>query len=550
MSYIALYREWRPKTFNEIIGQDNITLILKNQIKQGRVAHAYLFCGTRGTGKTTTAKVLSKALNCLHPVDGEPCGTCEICMGIDNGNIMDVVEIDAASNNGVDNIRELRDDVKYLPSKCRYKVYIIDEVHMLSTAAFNALLKTLEEPPAHIVFILATTEFQKVPATIVSRCQRYDFKRIRMEDIKKRLREVSLDAGVEVDEKALGAIARSSDGAMRDALSVLDQCISLAGDSIKYEDVLSILGITTDEHLFKIGDAVASGNAAMCVTLIDDLIIEGKDVYQFIKDLTMHFRNLLISRMGDTALEILNTSEEVFLSLKAQTKKFSTESILRNINILSACESDAKWVSQPRIMLEMAVLRMCKKELGTDVDSLLDRIAKLENALSDRNNMISAAVVQKNSEEKPVQEKQAEAGRESKVKTEARVPHRTETVQEMPMQEISLQDITKKWPEVLDSIRNGGYLKLWSNIKVGNVSNIQGGVLTIGFDYDINRGPVDEAANKKVVEDFISKVYGRRLKLRCILQDEIAADRQKVEDDEIVRKAKSIFGEDLVEVEE
>ena len=374
MSYIALYREWRPKFFRDIVGQEHITRTLKNQISQGRVAHAYLFCGTRGTGKTSTAKVLAKAVNCLHSEDGEPCG-------LDNGSIMDVVEIDAASNNGVDNIRELRDDVKYHPSKCRYKVYIIDEVHMLSTAAFNALLKTLEEPPSHIIFILATTEFQKVPSTILSRCQRFDFKRIRVDDIVKRLRKVSEEYGVEVDDKTLNLIARNADGALRDSLSIFDQCISMGGKTVKYDDVVSILGITTDEYLFKITDAILEGSVQKCISLIDDLVINGKDIFQFIKDFTMHFRNLLVSRMGESALDILNVSHETFEALIKQTKKFSTETILKNINILQAAEADAKWVSQPRITLEMAAIRMCKKELRNDPDSLLERIANIEKAI-------------------------------------------------------------------------------------------------------------------------------------------------------------------------
>lgn len=540
MSYIALYREWRPGAFNEIIGQEHITRTLKNQIIQGRVAHAYLLCGTRGTGKTTTAKVLAKAVNCLNPVDGEPCGKCEICRGLDGGSIMDVIEIDAASNNGVDNIRELRDDVKYLPSKCSYKVYIIDEVHMLSSAAFNALLKTLEEPPAHIVFILATTEFQKVPATIVSRCQRFDFKRIKMDDIVMRLREITSDLKVTVDDMTLGVIARSADGALRDALSILDQCISLGGSCVKYEDVLSILGIVTDEYLFMIADAVAGGNAPKCISITNELISGGKDVHQFIKDLTMHFRNLLIIRMGDSAEGILNVSEEVFKELKVQTKKFSTESILRNINILSAAEADTKWVSQPRITLELALLRMCKKELSTDTDDLLERVARLEETLK-------GGTVEIKMDKVPALP-DVESANIVKEETTRPAPKKKHKAEAEP--DISMEKISKKWPEVLDSIRKEGNIKLWSNIKMGSLISVAGGVLTIGFNYDINKSPVEEAGNMKIIEDNISTLLERSLTLRCVLIDEVAADKQKEDDDEIVRKAVSIFGEDLIEVEE
>lgn len=556
MSYIALYREWRPKTFHEIIGQDHLTRTLKNQIKQGRVAHAYLFCGTRGTGKTTTAKVLAKAVNCLHPKDGEPCGQCEICTAIDDGSIMDVIEIDAASNNGVDNIRELRDDVKYLPSKCRFKVYIIDEVHMLSTAAFNALLKTLEEPPAHVVFILATTEFHKVPATIVSRCQRFDFKRIKLHDIIARLKRVCDDAGVDVDEKALAVIARSADGAMRDALSILDQCISLGGSSVAYDDVLSILGITTDEYLFIIADSIAAGNAPKCIMLIDELITGGKDVYQFIKDLTLHFRNLLICRMGDNALDILNVSEEVFREMRSQTKKFSTESILRNINILSASETDAKWVSQPRIILETAVLRMCKRELGTDVDSLLERIAKLEDALAGNFDALRTCKLgeQGKSKLKPADRSDVlkqQVKNETKYEAKTALKPGVETAADKkPSCRISLKEVSEKWPKVLDAVRSGSNILFWSNVKTASLIGVSDGVLTLGFEHPINKGSAEEPNNRKILEDSIESICGCRLKVKCILQDEVAADKQKEDSDEIVRKAISVFGEDLVEVEE
>lgn len=541
MSYIALYREWRPKTFNDIVGQEHITRILKNQIKQGRIAHAYLFCGTRGTGKTTTAKVLSKAVNCLHPVDGEPCGECEICTGIDNGSIMDVYEIDAASNNGVDNIRELRDDVKYLPSKCKYKVYIIDEVHMLSTAAFNALLKTLEEPPAHIVFILATTEYQKVPATILSRCQRFDFKRIKVPDIIGRLKRVAKECGANAEEKALNTIARSADGSMRDALSIFDQCMSLSGGTITYKDVESILGITTDEYLIKITNAIAESNTALCISLIDELIINGKDVYQFIKNLTLHFRNLMISKMGDSALEILNISDEGFGELKAETKKFSTESILRNINILSAAENDAKWSSQPRIILEMAAIRMCSKDLGNDVDSLLLRVAKLERMLKGKEVVLPAAVPDK-PQQKAIEKKDAPAADKNK-KT-------VETEKEKPAVEISFDSLMKKWPEIIEAINKGGHKRLYSNILQGKPLKLKGNVLTVGFGYDITKKEVEKAENKALVENYISSICGSKLKLNCAMLDEVAVDKVQDDGEDFVKKTASIFGDDIVEVEE
>ncbi|HBM75367.1 MAG TPA: DNA polymerase III subunit gamma/tau [Clostridiaceae bacterium] len=546
MSYIALYREWRPKTFSSIVGQEHITQILKNQIKQQRIAHAYLFCGTRGTGKTSTAKVMAKAVNCLHPIDGEPCGECEICRGIDNGNMIDVIEIDAASNNGVDNIRELRDDVKYLPSKCKYKVYIIDEVHMLSTAAFNALLKTLEEPPAHIIFILATTEYQKVPATILSRCQRFDFKRISVPDIVSRLNTIAKQENVSIDDKTLNLIARSADGALRDALSVFDQCISIGNGSVTYEDVASMLGITTDEYLIKLADAVAENDASKCIILIDELINNGKDVYQFIKDFTMHFRDLLVCRIGGAAVDVLNISQETFDRIREQTKKFSTESIMRNINILSAAEADAKWVSQPRIILEMAVLKMCKKELDADLDSLLVRVAKLENIINSKGvNTVVNTVTQDNSDtvkdvavkkEKPVKE-----NKKPDVKKNKTVDNKQDNDQHF-------KDILKKWPDVINAINKEGHKILYSNIVQGKPAGLSDGALILEFKFGFVKKQVENSENKKIVEGYISSICGFDVRLHCKLVDEVAADKQQ--GDDIVKKAETIFGKDIIEVEE
>lgn len=547
MSYVALYREWRPKTFHEIIGQEHITRTLKNQIEQGRISHAYLFCGTRGTGKTTTAKVFSKAVNCMHPEDGEPCGKCQACTGIDNGSLLDVIEMDAASNRRVENIRDLVDSVKLPPYKARYKVYIVDEVHMLTTEAFNTLLKTLEEPPAYAIFILATTEFAKVPATIVSRCQRFDFKRITLSDIVKRLRTISDEGGINVENKTLELIGRNSDGALRDGLSIFDQCISLGGKDVRYEDVLSMLGITTDEYLIKLSKAVADSDSAGCIYLIDELILNGKDINQFIKDLTLHFRNLLISRVADNAGDILNISEEMFEEFKAQSKKFSTESILRNINILSAAESDAKWVSQPRIILEMAVLRMCKRELDTDIDALIDRIARLEQIIA------SGKMIQDkgdNSVKAPLEDgakkkaRKVHAGKEQSKEADTDIHESPET-----SSNISLQDISRKWKDILKSISSGGHKRIYAFMLEGKPVGVLGSVLTVSFEknYEFHKNGLEDPDNRRIAEEYISSACGSSMKLKCIIQDEVAVDSQE---EDMLEKAISIFGEDLVEVEE
>ena len=284
LTYTALYREWRPKTFNDVVGQEHITTTLKNQILNNRIAHAYLFCGTRGTGKTSTAKVFAKALNCLNLKEGEPCNECEMCRKINEGLAIDVTELDAASNNGVDKIRDIIDDVKYPPQESKYKVYIMDEVHMLSAGAVNAFLKTLEEPPNNVIFILATTDPQKLPITILSRCQRFDFKRINNSEITARLKKIIDDQNMLADDKSLNLIARVSDGAMRDSLSILDQAISMGNGNVDYNTVVSMLGLVTNEYLFNLTNAVIQRNVEKSIKVIEDVIYSGKDIYLFIKD--------------------------------------------------------------------------------------------------------------------------------------------------------------------------------------------------------------------------------------------------------------------------
>src|SRR5690554_3529567 len=290
--YQALYRQYRPKTFDEVLGQEHITTTLKNQIQKGNIGHAYLFSGTKGTGKTSTAKIFSRAVNCLNPVEGNPCNECEICKGILDESIMDIIEMDAASNNSVDDIRELRDKVVYPPSRARYKIYIVDEVHMLSKGAFNALLKTLEEPPKHLIFILATTEMERLPQTILSRCQRFDFKRILNKDIVANMEKICSELNIPVEEKVLRLIARNSDGAMRDALSLLDQCISYKDKELTYEDAIKILGIADNSLLFKMCDSIIYNDMESSIKMVNHIIQEGKDISQFLKDTIHHYRNL------------------------------------------------------------------------------------------------------------------------------------------------------------------------------------------------------------------------------------------------------------------
>ncbi len=381
MAYQAIYRKWRPAVFEDIVGQGHITGTLKKQITSGHISHAYLFCGTRGTGKTTAAKVFSRAVNCLNPKDGSPCNECEICKGILDGSITDVSEIDAASNNGVDNIREIRDDVNYVALRTKYRVYIIDEVHMLSDGAFNALLKTLEEPPEHVLFILATTAAHKVPETILSRCQRFDFKRIRTADIVTRMREIAYGDGLKIDEDAFALLAKLADGSMRDGLSILERCVSACGDNISVEDIASVLGIADSEANFRCAAAIADGNAAGILSVINTLVSDGRDLNLFIDSLLAHFHDLMIAKLSDNPEDIIEASAEELLKLKTQSEKFTFESLTRAADILSNARSDAKWVKSPRMIYELALIKLTRPALDDSKEALLERIAKLEEEI-------------------------------------------------------------------------------------------------------------------------------------------------------------------------
>ena len=380
MSYQVLYRAWRPATFSEIVGQDAVVRTLRRQVVTGHIAHAYLFCGTRGTGKTTASKVLARAINCLNPQNGDPCGECEICRALQAENCMDVVEIDAASNNGVDEIRDLRDKIKYPPSVTKYKVYIIDEVHMLSTGAFNALLKTLEEPPSHAVFILATTEPQKLPATILSRVQRFDFHRISVETIVERMMVVLGGIGREADEDALYEIARAAEGAMRDALSLLDSCLSYTDGTVTLQLARDVLGSVGRAFLFDFADALIDYDAGRALRLIDDMMNRGSDPQVFARDVTAHLRALLLAgTVGDLTkmLEITQEDSDAFVE---QAKRIDTDRLMRLMDLFMRAEADMKWTSRPRTALELAAVRACRPEHEEDA-TLTERIDKVEKLI-------------------------------------------------------------------------------------------------------------------------------------------------------------------------
>lgn len=379
MSYTALYRKFRPDSFTDVRGQDHIVKTLRNQILADRIGHAYLFCGTRGTGKTTVAKILAKAVNCEHPDGGNPCNECASCRAIAAGSSMNVIEIDAASNNGVDNIREIREEVMYAPTDGKYKVYIIDEVHMLSSGAFNALLKTLEEPPAYVIFILATTEAHKIPVTILSRCQRYDFRRIGQETIKERLQELVEAEHVNAEEKALRYIAKKGDGSLRDSLSLLDQCIAFyLGERLTYDRVLEVLGAVDTEVFSDFLRKILKGDLVNVIRALEALIMQGRDLTQFVNDFTWYMRNLMLIKASDDMEEVLDVSTENLERLREEAAMVRSDTLMRYIRILSELASGIRYASNCRVQLELALIKLCHPETERDELSIVERIRRLE----------------------------------------------------------------------------------------------------------------------------------------------------------------------------
>ncbi len=415
MSYTALYRKFRPQSFEEVKGQEHIVTTLTNQIKAKRIGHAYLFCGTRGTGKTTIAKIFAKAVNCGNPADGSPCGECPLCRAIASNASMNVIEIDAASNNGVDNIREIVDEVSYSPAEGKYKVYIIDEVHMLSIGAFNALLKTLEEPPSYVIFILATTEVHKIPVTILSRCQRYDFKRITIDTIADRLRELMQAEGISAEERALRYIAKAADGSMRDALSLLDQCIAFHfGEELTYDKALEVLGAVDISVFGRLFELALAKNVTGCIELLEEMVIQGRELSQFVTDFTWYLRNLLLAQSAGRIEEVIDVSTENMEMLKEEAKMTDADTVIRYIRIFSELSGQMRYASQKRILIEVALIKLCRPSMETDIGSLLARVRDLEEQLE---NGIAAVMPQSIGGNPYAGEKKEETGK-AQVKTE------------------------------------------------------------------------------------------------------------------------------------
>ena len=517
MSYTALYRKFRPDSFQDVKGQDAIVRTLKNQIRAQRIGHAYLFCGTRGTGKTTVAKILAKAVNCEHPIDGNPCNECETCKAIAAGNSMNVIEIDAASNNGVDNIREIREEVAYSPTSGKYKVYIIDEVHMLSIGAFNALLKTLEEPPSYVIFILATTEARKIPITILARCQRYDFKRIARTTIVDRLRELMDEEQVEVEDKALRYIAKKGDGSMRDALSLLDQCIAFyLGEKLTYEHVLDVLGAVDTDEFSKLLREVLDGDVTQVILHLENMIMQGRDLTQLVNDFTWYLRNLLLLKSSDNMEDVLDVSAENLEQLKEEAAMVRDDTLMRYIRIFSELQNQIKYAGSKRVMLEVALIKLCRPQMEQDQLSVLERVRRLEKQLA------SGVVVRQQDTggytpegnfdyQNPVNvaapggiDPDGTAGSTDPAKLQQAAPE-------------DLQKIVGMWRTILAQTSGRFRVVLASAVPKFNTEK-EDGTLYIVFSDFLGETYVNDPKKAEVLEQIIAAKTGRKVKVKMILQ--------------------------------
>ena len=526
MSYTALYRKWRPTSFEEVRGQDHIVKTLKNQINSGRIGHAYLFCGTRGTGKTSIAKIFARAVNCEHPVDGSPCGECSMCRQIAEGSSLNVVEIDAASNNGVENIRDIREQVQYPPTDGRYRVYIIDEVHMLSIGAFNALLKTLEEPPSYVIFILATTEVHKIPITILSRCQRYDFKRISIDTIAGRLAELTQAEQIDVDDRALRYVARAADGSMRDALSLLDQCVAFHfGEKLTYDNVLEVLGAVDNRVFSKLFQAVLASDTKACIREIEEMIIQGRDLSQLVNDFVWYMRNLLIAKTTDEPGDMLDMSEENLAVLKEEAAGVDTETLMRYIRIFSELSGQLRYASQKRILVEIAFIKLTTPSMEQNLDSILQRITLLEQKMQEMPDNL-----QKLASLAPAAGQAASSGAAA-----AEAPSEPKTVSLPPAQYEDLMLMRKEWGRIASLAQSSGAVK--SALHETSVEPAGEGCLCIvctdaGIYSIINREPVFEDLQRAVQEK-----YEKTLHFKARLEDSGAVQPTNYVSEEDLSKA-------------
>ena len=526
MSYTALYRKWRPTSFEEVRGQDHIVKTLKNQINSGRIGHAYLFCGTRGTGKTSIAKIFARAVNCEHPVDGSPCGECSMCRQIAEGASLNVVEIDAASNNGVENIRDIREQVQYPPTDGRYRVYIIDEVHMLSIGAFNALLKTLEEPPSYVIFILATTEVHKIPITILSRCQRYDFKRISIDTIAGRLTELTQAEQIDVDDRALRYVARAADGSMRDALSLLDQCVAFHfGEKLTYDNVLEVLGAVDNRVFSKLFQAVLASDTKACIREIEEMIIQGRDLSQLVNDFVWYMRNLLIAKTTDEPGDMLDMSEENLAILKEEAAGVDTETLMRYIRIFSELSGQLRYASQKRILVEIAFIKLTTPSMEQNLDSILQRITLLEQKMQEMPDNL-----QKLASLAPA------AGQAASSKTAVvETPPEPKTVSLPPAQYEDLMLMRKEWGRIASLSQLVGSIRL--SLPKTSVEPAGEGCLCIVCTDENTFGIINREPELKNLQEVVQEKYKKTLQFKVRLESSAVPQRTVYVSDEDLKNA-------------
>lgn len=526
MSYTALYRKWRPTSFEEVRGQDHIVKTLKNQINSGRIGHAYLFCGTRGTGKTSIAKIFARAVNCEHPVDGSPCGECSMCRQIAEGASLNVVEIDAASNNGVENIRDIREQVQYPPTDGRYRVYIIDEVHMLSIGAFNALLKTLEEPPSYVIFILATTEVHKIPITILSRCQRYDFKRISIDTIAGRLAELTQAEQIDVDDRALRYVARAADGSMRDALSLLDQCVAFHfGEKLTYDNVLEVLGAVDNRVFSKLFQAVLASDTKACIREIEEMIIQGRDLSQLVNDFVWYMRNLLIAKTTDEPGDMLDMSEENLAVLKEEAAGVDTETLMRYIRIFSELSGQLRYASQKRILVEIAFIKLTTPSMEQNLDSILQRITLLEQKMQEMPDNL-----QKLASLAPA------AGQAASSKTAVvETPPEPKKVSLPPAQYEDLMLMRKEWGRIASLSQLVGSIRL--SLPKTSVEPSGEGCLCIVCTDENTFGIINREPELKNLQEVVQEKYKKTLQFKVRLESSAVPQRTVYVSDEDLKNA-------------
>ena len=523
MGYTALYRKFRPITFSEIVGQEHITRTLRNQIVAGRVGHAYLFNGGRGTGKTSAAKILARAINCLNPQDGEPCNECEICKGAINGSLTDIVEMDAASNNSVEDIRSIREEVNFLPTKAKYRVYIIDEVHMLSTGAFNALLKTLEEPPEHVKFILATTEPQKLPATILSRCQRFDFKRISNENIIKRLNIVCEQSGIEITKEAMNIIAVLAEGAMRDALSILERCIQDGENKIDEDKIKDLVGIPKITYVHNIIDSLFKYDVDNTLKNVDIVLNEGKDINNLLWEMIKYTKDILVYKASQK-LDLY--SEEEIANIEEISKNISKQDLINMVYELSELENDIKWSTQKTIIFQAGMIKLCNKEKAEN-KGLEERVEKIEKYLKSgkigvvQNSAVMGTNVQQartTSAPNNFSPRATMAGDTQATQTRRA---NTNTAKKMETRNYS-SDAKQYWPEILTDLKQNGKIVLYTNLINTQAKEIND--MTVGIEFKngmtaFGKTVLEKPENVREISKMVSMACGKPMDIKYISND-------------------------------